>query len=145
MKEASALSPFHAKLRKRLPGSAVVKHRDASMIGLMDTSITWQGRTIWAEGKLYNLPKAGDPGYEHWLQIAQEDSPTQAEFAKKMNRTSCCVYIIFIKKTCIYIGWPEGGEFVKVRKPAEAVERIFIMFDNWRKNPHLLRPSLFTS
>jgi hypothetical protein len=151
MREASALAPFHKALRKRLLGSVVVKHRDASMIGLVDTSITWQGRTIWAEGKLYNLPHSGDPGYEHWLRIAQEDSPTQAEFAKKLNKTSCCVYVIFIKKTCVYIGWPDtGGQpgphvCVRVKNTSQAVERIFIMFDNWQKNPHLPRPSLFTS
>lgn len=144
MKEASVLAPFHKKVKERLRGSIVVKHRDASMIGMVDTSITFQGRTLWAEGKLYALPRSGDPGPDFWRAKAMQESPAQARMVSNYNCTSACIYIIWIKKTCVYIGY-DVGKMLKVADTPRAVERIKVIFDNWQRGPLLFRPSLFTT
>jgi hypothetical protein len=95
MTESSVSSPFMTLLRRELPGSVVVKHRDASMIGLPDCSVSWHQRTLWLEFKLINLPRSGVIDV---LKIA-EASPVQYEMMKKLCRQSFgAFYIIFVKK-----------------------------------------------
>lgn len=142
MKESSVLGPFHTRLRKRFAGSVVTKHRDASMTGMVDSSFTFQGRTIWFEAKLYPLPKTKKMTPEDWRQKAMEESPAQAEMVKDLYGTSCCVYVIWIKKTCVYVCYP-FGEIAVLKDSAQVAERFAIMMGNWKCGE--FRPSLFTS
>lgn len=111
MTEATVLAPFMKKMRELLPLAQVVKHRDASMIGLPDFSITHNTHVLWCEAKLFVLPRKwnGDaPGLASELtKKAQEDSPTQTEMMKKMHRASASLYVIFVKKTFVALVDPE--------------------------------------
>lgn len=142
MKEATVVGPFMKKLREFIPRAEVIKHHDASLIGMVDTSITYQGRTIWAECKLYNLPRSGDPGFGHWLAKAREESPKQAIKADRLNVAACCLYIIWVKKTCVYVGWPDGSHHVKLSGTAELVRFMAGIIARWHLSPLLHRPPL---
>lgn len=142
MNEASKLSPFMTSLRENLPGAVVVKHRDGSMIGMVDFSVTWKRRTMWGEAKLYELPKRKEMTVQDWLRKAKEESPTQAGMAERLNQTSVCLYFIWIKKTKLIVISPSGEAWLEFDEPrasargVQFVKDFFEEFDaaaeNWR-------------
>lgn len=133
MNEASKLGPFMTKLRENLPGSVVIKHRDGSMIGMVDFSVTWEHRTMWGEAKLYALPRRKEMTVADWLKKAQDESPTQADMVRRLNRTSICLYFIWIKKVKLIVASPFGAswEFGDPGASAKGVGFVRNLFDEW--------------
>lgn len=98
MTEASVSSAFMTALRKRLPEAVIIKHRDASFIGLPDCSVTFNGSAFWIEFKLWQPPKKWD-GVTCDVQAIAEKSPAQYEMMKRMARAANCAwYIVWAKK-----------------------------------------------
>jgi hypothetical protein len=135
MNEASVLSPFMKKLRKRMPGAVIVKHRDSSMIGLPDFSITFRGHVIWLEAKLYNMPKRFSYDWSIFLKKAQEGSPTQAAMMGRLAKASASLYLIWIKKTCLLVFEPISGQCKQVKNSSEGVELIYDILNQWDSPP----------
>jgi hypothetical protein len=106
-KETTVSSPFMSQLRLALPGSEVVKHRDASMIGLLDCSVTWNKTISWIEFKRWLPSKEWSTRFEHFgasveipFEKIAEESPTQYDMAKRMQvQASLCLYIVWVNRT----------------------------------------------
>ena len=130
MTEASVSSPLMKALRETLPGCVVVKHRDASMIGLPDCSITYGGHVLWLEFKLFEWKKWMDDfktnhdlGME-LLRLATESAPTQRAMMDKLYQASASLYVIWIKKTSVLIVDPVRGSVICSPKTAGAVHNL---------------------
>jgi hypothetical protein len=102
MNESSVSSPFMSQLRSELKGSVVVKHHDASMIGLPDCSITWAKKIVWLEFKLYV------PGVRHQKTPAElaAESPTQHAMMCRLGlQAHAAWYVIWWKKSKKILVW----------------------------------------
>jgi hypothetical protein len=104
MTEASVSSAFMTALRKRLPGAVVIKHRDASFIGLPDCSVTYNGRTYWLEFKLWQPPKKWDGTSCPVISIA-EKSPVQYKMMQRLNFAAVAFYVVWAKKSGKAFTW----------------------------------------
>jgi hypothetical protein len=96
MNEASVSSPFMKLLRTALPGAIVVKHHDASMIGLPDCSVTWNRKIAWLEFKLIvpSRYKRVDPA------AIMAASPTQHQLMCNYSRQAhVAFYVMWVKKS----------------------------------------------
>lgn len=119
MNEASVSGSFMLGLRKRYPGAVVIKHHDASMIGLLDCSMTYQDRVYWFEFKFYEKKRKWD---DLDLEIIAEDifldikkrSPAQWKMACAFNQHAPTWYVVWIKKTCIMFLRPFDGRVMAV-------------------------------
>jgi len=102
MNEASVSSAFQTQLRNALPGAVVIKHRDASMIGMVDASVTFNNHTVWMEYKIIKPVTKGVEGRAFmktgvWSPLAVASaSPTQFEFAKGLAKAGRCVYLFWV-------------------------------------------------
>lgn len=119
-----------------MPGAVIIKHRDASMIGLPDFSITYRGHVLWCEAKLFVLPKKKIVSDDDWLKKAQKESPAQANTMQELNKASWSLYIIFIKKTKVIIADPASRAIISYSKPRDAVQLIQDLFTAWAEIPH---------
>jgi hypothetical protein len=131
MNEASVSSDFMSRLRKRLPGAVVVKHRDASMIGLPDCSVTFNGRTWWIEFKLFR-PGARWDGRLNVPAIANA-SPTQREMMNRLLNASGgrALYLVWVKKGARVVGWfPQDNAYqFETETTGGMVEAIALMLE----------------
>lgn len=114
MNEASVSSAFMTALRKRLPEAVVIKHRDASFIGLPDCSVTFRGRVFWIEFKLWVPGKRWD-GQTCNVQAIAEKSPAQFDMMRRLYKSAIAqvFYIVWAKKSGRCFVWTpnsEGGE-----------------------------------
>jgi hypothetical protein len=125
-----------SQLRVLLPGAVIVKHRDASMIGLPDFSITYKGHVIWCEGKLFTPPKKKILSDDDYVRKAQEESPAQARMMYSMGKASWSLYIIWIKKTKIIVADPTSAVVISYSKPSQAAHLIVDLFNAWQEVPH---------
>lgn len=114
MSETSVSAPWMKKMRQRLPNAEIIKHHDASMIGLLDCSITHNDHIWWAEFKLFTPPVkwsypcgrivdgksavAAADGEIPYEKIAAESS-TQFALAKRLARAARTWYIFWVNKT----------------------------------------------
>lgn len=127
MNEASVLRDFTSGLRKALPGSEVIKLHDASFIGLPDVTVAFEKQSFWIEGKFVEMKRK-------WLkfsddQIVQEifdsvlqKSASQNEMLKRLSRCASAIYIIWVKKTCVYFVTPTGHLLERVESTKDAVD-----------------------
>lgn len=119
MNEASVSGSFMFGLRKRCPGAVVIKHHDASMIGLLDCSMTYANRIYWFEFKFYEKKRKWDDMYsdaiaaEIFADIVKK-SPTQWKMACALNQQAPTWYVVWIKKTCIMFLRPFDGRVMAV-------------------------------
>lgn len=107
-------------LREELEGSVVFKHHDASMVGLVDCSVTWGGRTMWLEFKLYEWQEwmTGKTTYDIALRLvakARKAAPVQWECANKLDAASKAFYVIWVKKSFVLLVNPSCGEALMAR------------------------------
>jgi hypothetical protein len=90
------------QLRSALPGAIVIKHHDASMIGLPDCSVTWRKTISWLEFKLV-VPKRF--GRVVPAEIAG-DSPTQHRFMCNVaQQAHLALYLMWVKRSHRIIVW----------------------------------------
>lgn len=113
MNESTVSSPFMKQLRAALPGSLVIKHHDASMIGLPDCEVLWQKKVVWFEFKLIVPPKRKAVDKVYVAELAAE-SPRQHLFMCQLaEQTHGAVYICWVKRSSRIIVWePRGGTIV---------------------------------
>lgn len=112
MNESSVSSPFMKDLRSILPEAVVVKHRDASFVGLPDCSVHWRGLSYWFEFKLWIPTKEWSRSFkEHaeleipYRQIAEE-SPVQLQMMRRLGAAATdSWYIFFVNKTKHILLW----------------------------------------
>lgn len=106
MTEATVSSAFMSALRKRLPDAVVIKHRDASFIGLPDCSVTFNGRVWWLEFKLLTKTLSfGD------VERVAAKSPVQYKMMMRMDSAATeANYIMWIKKTEWCVVWRPNYE-----------------------------------
>lgn len=140
MNEASVSSPWMSGIRKALPGAVVVKHRDASMIGLVDCSVTYKTHVLWAEFKLYDwhdrFSTMNNKERALWcLEDSTKKAPTQRETAEALSRASACLYIIWIKKTQVLVVEPVTQSVVAGPSTAWAIELVADLFREWAPVP----------
>lgn len=103
MTEASVSSAFMAALRKRLPDAVIIKHRDASFIGLPDCSITYKGRIWWVEFKL--VVKTHNWQITDVEKVAAK-SPVQYKMMMRLDAAATeANYIVWLKKANCVIVW----------------------------------------
>lgn len=101
----------------------VFKHRDASMIGLPDCSVTFNEKTYWLEFKYLLMKHKWDKimegreleamvkgPYSGWLMIALEilaevskKAPVQRELLDRLSVQTPTYYIFWIKKTKVIL------------------------------------------
>lgn len=142
MNESSVSSPLMEGLREGLPGSVVVKHRDASMIGLVDCSVTYGGHVLWLEFKLYSVPRSWD-----WLEEAsaleaaafllakaRKDAPKQFDLACRLHEASRCLYVVWLKKTCVFIVDPVSLACIRVKRTIQAVDLLKALMGGWPRS-----------
>lgn len=117
------------KLREARPKSTVIKHRDASMIGLVDCSWTEANRTTWMEFKLHEYKgwvesslRAGT-FVEHFLEYWEDQANAQYKMVIRLNGA----YVVWIKKTSVWVIWPDGKarQFAKTSDVVEWMSRCF--------------------
>jgi hypothetical protein len=136
--EAKLSAPFMKDLRS-LPGSRVVKHSDGSMIGMVDCSLTWGGRTLWMEFKadLLDDPIEGLLGDDDLLAALlmrrhTKDAETQHQMALDLDSTSVCLYVFWVKQTCVLLVRPSTMEAVKVKATGDAVALVKRFMSGWK-------------
>lgn len=131
MTEATVLSAFMTRLRELMPKAVVVKHRDASMIGLPDFSVTVNTHVLWGEAKLYK--------WEGWMSPADPEAlagrlvtkaragaETQNAMMNRLHEASCAVYVFFVKKSFVVMATPDlkwAGVFMRQSEAAEQLAR----------------------
>lgn len=141
MNESSVSSPFMKALREALPGSVVVKHRDASMIGLPDCSVTYGSHVLWLEFKLFEYKKFMDSfttSYDmgHFLlEEATKAAPTQRAMMNRMGAQAAALYVMWVKKTSVLVVNPVTGLVVGMPKTFGAVELVARMMKAWIPMP----------
>lgn len=101
MNESTVSSAYQKKLREALPGAVVVKHADKSMIGLVDSSVTFNKMTLWIEYKLITPTTKGVHSYfahtGDWnCEEVAASSPTQYDMAKKLASSGHCIYLFWV-------------------------------------------------
>jgi hypothetical protein len=108
-----------AALRKRLPEAVVIKHRDASFIGLPDCSVTWGDRVTWLEFKLWQPPQKWD-GETCDVPAIAAKSPAQFDMMKKLNAAALAMYIVWAKKSGKCFIWCpyEDSPVVSIPQPS---------------------------
>jgi len=120
MTESSVSSVFMTALRKRLPYAVIIKHRDASFIGLPDCSVTFRGRVWWLEFKLITTKtfKVKD------IKKVAAKSPVQY---KMMLRMDCAAteanYIAWVKKAGWCVVWRPADEQALAVDQKDLVDR----------------------
>jgi hypothetical protein len=128
-------------MRELLPLAEVIKHRDASMIGLPDCSITFNTHALWVEFKLYPMARAWE-GLDdlalaaECLKKAVEESPTQASKVKSLHRASWALYVIWVKKTCVLVIDPVTLEFRRFKGSSPSAEWLSALLREWTSFPH---------
>jgi hypothetical protein len=101
--ESSVSSPFMKQLRAALPGAVVVKHHDASMIGLPDCSVHWGFRVMWLEFKLLVPGLRG--GWFKPEKVAT-DSPVQHQMMCRLGQQCHAAwYVFWVKKSKRIVVW----------------------------------------
>jgi len=140
MTEASVLSTFMTRLRAEMPEAVVVKHRDASMIGLPDFSVTYMGHVLWGEAKLVTVPKKWDGHfYRQFYDQVRLASPAQSTMMDKLCRASLALYFIWIKKTGLYVVNPLSQEYSLLKASTDGVALVKDIFYRWgNSNPPAL-------
>lgn len=138
MNESSCSSAFQTQLRKALPACEVIKHRDGSMVGMVDASFTYGKKTLWCEYKFICPTTKGvrtsdfnSHGYWSCPEVA-EASATQVATARRLATAGHCFYVFWVvdykglRKRVAYIRlWhPITGETVNVKDTNELVYRI---------------------
>lgn len=126
MKESSVSSPFMSSLRAALPGAIVLKHHDASMIGLPDCQVMWVRKVAWFEFKLVVSPKRLEVD-ERYLRAIALESPAQFRMLCRLQENShLAFYIYWIKKmNRIVVVDPLSGMILKeVKNNPELVEYV---------------------
>lgn len=127
MDESSVSSDFMALLRKDPERPEVIKHKDSTMIGLVDCSVTGWGRTTWIEFKFLRPTPSWDMGdtvflMERALRQAKE-SKTQYDLAGRLMKKGRFFYMTWVKKSKRILFWLPGGVLLKVVSTnAQAVE-----------------------
>jgi hypothetical protein len=107
--EATVSSAFMKQLRERLPDAVVIKHRDASFIGLPDCSITYRKRILWVEFKLVSMKLKWDPRNPPLEEIMAEivkASPVQHAMMQRLASAGNSCYVVWVKKTGVFVQWP---------------------------------------
>lgn len=141
MNEASVSSPLMEKVRELLPGSVVVKHRDASMIGLVDCSVTYGGHVLWLEFKLYEVPASWDWMEEGdaleasatLLAKARKAAPKQFDLACRFRKASACLYVFWLKKTCLFLVDPVSMDCARVDETKQASALLVAAMYTWER------------
>lgn len=140
MNESSVSSPLMEGLREDLPGSVVVKHRDASMIGLVDCSVTHQSHVLWLEFKLYPVLPSWDwmedgdvlEASAFLLAKARKEGAKQFDLACRFREASACLYVFWLKKTCVLIVDPVSLCCARVRRTSDAVAWLALHMQAWQ-------------
>lgn len=99
MNESSVSSPWMKGMRLALHEAKVIKHRDASFIGLPDCSISYRKQTVWFEFKLWIPPKTWDQVAIPVMDVA---SASRAQFQMMLDlgrEASASYYIMWAKKS----------------------------------------------
>lgn len=127
MNESSVSSPFMKQLRERLPQAVVVKHHDASMIGLPDCSVTYNHSVWWLEFKFFLLKRrwigqTEEQVLRECIHDIWEKSPTQWEMMLRMDTAATAFYIIWVKKTCVFLYRPLADGYQVCRSTQDAVQ-----------------------
>lgn len=114
MNEASVSAPWMKEMRARLPGAKVIKHRDASMIGLPDCSITWNKRIFWVEFKLWVPPVSWDSNEgAPYLDLAEKSPAQYAQMLEFGRQAHASFYLVWVKKSRFVQYWnPVSGQVV---------------------------------
>lgn len=147
MNESSASSPFMKQLRETLPHSVVVKHRDASMIGLPDCSVTFQGHVLWLEFKFFDWlgwmeGLSVEARAQRMLDLSSKKAPKQRAMMEDLDRAAGSLYITWVNKTGVYIVNPRDiSKVVFVETTKDAVRVVRNLMERWEGTPVL--PSLY--
>lgn len=126
MNESTVSSAFMKQLREAVPGALVFKHRDASMIGLPDCSVTYNQKAFWFEFKLFPM-KNKWIDWRHSYAIdecmieATKKAPAQRELMNRLATQCPAYYIIWLKKTCVAFVHPLTLEITFAETTAQAV------------------------
>ena len=101
MNESTVSSAYQKLFRQTVPGAVLVKHADKSMIGLLDSSVTYNKCTIWIEYKFIG-PKTKGVTSEFmrngvWSpEEVAAASPTQYEMAKRLAAAGHAFYLFWV-------------------------------------------------
>jgi hypothetical protein len=109
-RESNVSTPFMEKLREELAdlNGVVIKHYDASRIGLVDCSVTIPDHrfTLWLEFKLWIPPKKWDGVTVPYLKIAHAEKGVQLATARSLN----ALYIFWVNKSAHVTLWDPRTE-----------------------------------
>lgn len=127
MDESSVSSDFMALLRKHHDKPEVIKHKDSTMIGLVDCSVTGWGRTSWIEFKFLKPTRTWDMDDTEFLlerAVRQaRESKTQYALAGRLMSKGRMFYMTWVKKSKRILFWLPDGVLLKVVETnAQAVE-----------------------
>ena len=119
-----------------LPEAVILKHHDASFVGLPDCSVHWRGLSFWFEFKLWIPTKEWSRAFSlngletpmPYREIAEE-SPVQFELMKRMAiSASDAWYIFWINKTKYILLWhPITNTKIPVSSRAELLQQVVTM------------------
>ena len=142
MNESSCSSVFQTQLRRALPGAEVIKHRDGTMIGMVDASVTARKKTLWIEYKFIGPNTKGvtaefmKSGAWSAHDVAMA-SPTQYATARRLATAGHCVYLFWVldhlavrKKVGRVVMWNPITDFaINMEDTGEAVFRVSQFFE----------------
>lgn len=126
MNESTVSSAFMKQLREAVPGALVFKHRDASMIGLPDCSVTYNQKAFWFEFKLFPMKKKWIDWRTYFVIVecmieATKKAPAQRELMNRLAAQCPAYYIIWLKKTCVVFVHPLTLSITSFETTAQAV------------------------
>lgn len=141
MNESSCSSVFQTQLRRALPGAEVIKHRDGTMIGMVDASVTARKKTLWVEYKFIGPQTKGVTAdfmkKGQWSpELVAKASPTQYDMACRLARAGRCIYLFWVldpfavRKRVAYVQmWhPITLKQISLEDTSEAVFRVCQFF-----------------
>lgn len=102
-------------LRDQLPGSVIFSHNERIVVGVPDLSVTWNGRTVWLELKLFPV---------RWSSGAQELS------VKRLARAGLCFVVLYdVRHDVTEVIDPEafeGPEAFETLSMAKGIDHHFV-------------------
>lgn len=139
MNEATASGKFQKLFRQRNPDAVLIKHRDTSMVGCPDASVTGNGRVVWLEYKFDLLkPWMNKMGTnELALELLRRHSKgaeAQRSMMNKLNLAAASLYIFWIHRTGIWVVDPVTLQVFHTDK----VEHVCLLVENYLKGEEML-------